>query len=316
MFSFDERGNVLIDSEQSDAISRAASNRTISARATALSRGQYQPVAPINSNVLEPFISELCTRYRAICTNLRGGATRVPTPRGVADITAIGVRAIGDWVSVDLQGFEGPLPIMEMEGVRTLDYLFPADGAVIRYLGRLLRKSKGLIAVDLVQNGDGRPTSIRTLDASEAVNPNGDHIMRIRVALKYSEGIASGRLDAPTIDSLKALLKVMDIQEELPSFMQVLRTLSRKLRNDQGTWGEKPRFPVVNFRTKTSRLFTGQTSGGRVPLISADELFHGNSPMYADKSVYEVLSDTLKSPLISSRPITTGGAPWTIPQAQ
>jgi len=308
MFSFDESGNVLIDTEQSDAISRATANRTISARATALTRGQYSPISPVHASIFAPFLRDLGERFKAVGATLRGGVARVPHPRGPTDLTMLGNRAVSDWIATDLQGFEGPLPILEMNGTRIMDYLLPADGAVIRYLGRLLRKSKGLISVDILRNGDGRPIGVRTVDASDAVNPSNPHTMRLRVNVRYSDG-TSGRFDGGTVESLVALLKIMDIQEEFPTLLQVLRTLSRKLHSTDGNWGEAPKFPIVNFRDKIAELMRGES----VEVQQVDNLFHGNSQrMYSDKSVYDVIDATLKQALISTKPIS-GAAPWITP---
>jgi hypothetical protein len=134
--------------------------------------------------------------------------------------------------------------------------------------------------------------------------------MRLRIFMRYSHG-TSGRFENAVPDTLVALLKMMDIEEEFPALPRVLRTLSRKLRSTTGNWGEEPRFPVVNFRGKMD----GYMSNGRVELSLIHHLFHGNrSQMYSDKSVYAVMDENMKQPLLATKPITsTGAAQWITP---
>lgn len=306
MYAFDEKGNVLIDNTQVELIATATRNRTISRRAQALSQNQYvpfQPITPQTWNIFNQRLGAMFTEvFHAMKVPARGA---VSPPRGPNDFRSIYYKALNDWASVDLQGFHGPIPATEVNGLSDVTFFLPADGAVIRYLGRLLRKYPGFFEI-MIGPGNSFTQRVATLDNSTANVGANPHGMCIRVKELFGSSLA-GRFES-NVGTLRAILRTMDIRKIIEGVNQVLSTLSRKIRSIDGTWGEDPKFPIVNFDRKCRfREWS--------PLASFDQNFHGNNKeLYSDRVVYGVIANGDKLPFVQTSG-SSGEYKWTQPRA-
>ena len=306
MYSFDEKGNVLIDTTQSDLITRATRNRTISRRAQALSQNQFIPFQPVTAATWNVFQQRLSQMFAELFQAMKVPHRGTPSPpRGANDFRNIYYKALNDWASVDLQGFSGVLPAAEVHGLSDIVFFLPADGAVIRYLDRLLRKFPGFFTVQLGP-GNAFVQQITTLDNTLVRVRDNSHGMTIRVTETFGAGI-SGRTEA-NVGTLKAILRTMEIGQILAGLNKIFSTLARKMYSLEGTWGEEPTFPIVNFARKVDvRDWMDVSTYGRN--------FHGNNKeLYADKNVYSVISATDKLPFALTTS-SSGEHKWTHPQA-
>lgn len=306
MYSFDENGNVLIDTAQADLIAKATRNRTISRRAQALSQNQFIPFQPISPATWSRFSTRLGEMYAGLFQRMKVPTKNPPhPPRGGNDFRNIYFKALNDWASVDLQGFHGSLPAAEIHGLSDLVFFLPADGAVIRYLDRLLRKYPGFFTISLGP-GNAFTKQITTLDNSSARVGENPHGMTLRVNETFGAGIA-GRTDS-NVSTLKAILRTMEIDPILDGLNKIFTTLSRKMHSLDGTWGEEPRFPIVNFNRKVDiRDWMDLATYGRN--------FHGNNKeLYADRNVYSVIPAKNKLPFVLVES-PSGEHKWTQPQA-
>lgn len=306
MYAFDENGNVLIDNTQTQLIANANRNRTISRRAQALSNNQYTPFQPVSHNTWALLNSRLGTMFTEIFHRMKV-PTRgtVSAPRGANDFRSIYFKALHDWASVDLQGFNGPIPATEINGLTEVVFFLPADGAVIRYLGRLLRKYPGFFDIRIGQ-GNTFNSRVATLDNSSAVVGENIHGMCIRVREQFANDLG-GRFDG-NVGTLKAILRTMDIGQVINGVNKVLSTLTRKIRSHDGTWGEDPKFPIVNFNRKVN------FRDWRV-LTEYDQNFHGNNKdLYSDRNVYSVIASGDKLPFTQTSG-SSGEYKWTQPRS-
>ena len=306
MYAFDEKGNVLIDTAQAELLEVARRNRTISPRAQALSQGQYIPYNPITQTTWHMFGQKLGVMFSEIYRSLKIPMARPGSsiPRGSGDFKAIYAKILTDWASADLQGFKGALPAVEINP-QELVFFLPADGAVIRYLGRLLRKYPGFFDISIAAGG-GFMTRISTIDNSAATLGPNDHCMAIRVRDRFGSGFAGSRVDSGT-NTLRAIIKTLDLKEILGGVNQVFTTLSRKITSTDGMWGEEPRFPIVNFNRKV-RFEEWKD------LQQYDRNFHGNNKeLYSDRGIYRLIDKGLKHPFhqVSS---SSGEYKWTQPK--
>lgn len=306
MYAFDENGNVLIDTAQADLIAKATRNRTISRRAQALSQNQFIPFQPITMGTWTVFQRRLGEMFAELFQGMKVPHRGIPSPpRGANDFRSIYFKALNDWASVDLQGFQGTLPAAELNGLSEIIFFLPADGAVIRYLDRLLRKFPGFFTVS-IGPGNAFTKQITTIDNAVARVKDNPHGMTLRVKETFGGNIG-GRTDS-NVSTLKAILRTMEIRQILAGLNKILTTLSRKLHSPEGTWGEEPRFPIVNFQRKVDiRDWMDLATYGRN--------FHGNNKeLYADKNVYGVIAAKDKLPFAQA--VTPSGEhKWTQPQS-
>lgn len=306
MYAFDEKGNVLIDTAQANLISEATRNRTISRRAQALHQNQFIPFQPIHPQTWNIFNQRLAAMFSDVF-----GAMKVPNrstvaaPRGANDFRTIYFKALNDWASVDLQGFKGPIPASEINGLSDVVFFLPADGAVIRYLGRLLRKYPGFFEVKL-GSGETFNGRVATLDNSSATMGSNLHGMTIRVQERFASDL-SGRFES-TVGTLKAIVRTMQIKTVIEGINQIISTLSRKIRSLDGSWGEDPKFPIVNFNRKVQLT-------GWCDLQAFDRNFHGNNKeLYSDRAVYSVIANGDKLPFVQTSG-SSGEYKWTQPRS-
>lgn len=305
MYSFDEKGNVLIDTSQSQLITEATRNRTISPRAIALSQNQFVPFNPITHATWHSFAIRLHTMFSELFQGLKV-PLRAPVapPRGANDFRSLYFRMLGDWASTDLQGFRGPIPAAELNGMQDIVFFLPADGAVIRYLGRLIRKYPDFFQIHLGL-GNAFTRRITTVDNSAATLGDAHHCMSLRV----KEGLAPtplGRIDN-NVATLRAIKRTMELKEIIPGLNKILTTLSRKIRSVDGSWGEDPKFPIVNFHRKVP-------ISSWVSIEDYDRNFHGNNKdLYADRAVYSVIDNADKIPFIQTEG-SSGEHKWTHPR--
>lgn len=306
MYAFDENGNVLIDVSQSELINTATRNRTISRRAQAFSQNQFIPFQPVTSQTWDTFHRRLGAMFSDLFRLMKvPSRSTVATPRGGGDFRTLYFKALNDWASVDLQGFHGPIPAMEVSGLSDVTFFLPADGAVIRYLGRLLRKYPGFFQVSLGP-GNSFTQRIATLDNSSAITGANHHGMCIRVRETLS-GNVSGRIET-NVGTLKAILRTMELGTILEGLNKILSTLSRKLKSLDGTWGEDPKFPIVNFLQKVPLQ-------DWVDVSTYHQNFHGNNKdLYADRNVYGVIALGDKLPFVQSSG-SSGEYKWTQPRS-
>lgn len=313
MYAFDDHGNVLIDTDKTDLIAAASRNRTISKRAYALSQLQYTPFNPVTGATWNIFLTRLNEMYRSLWRNMKSPVrnTAIPNLRGPGDFTSLYTKIITDWVSNDLTGFKGPLPVAELNGLKTLAFFVPADGAVIRYLGRLQQKAQGLfdISVGRCEDMGGRVT---TLDGSSASITRGENCMVIQVTEKFNVGL-TGRFEG-SVSTLRGIQQVMKIDKVVDSLNKVTTTLSRKLMSQDGSWGETSRFPITNFSRKVVDLRIFNRTG----LISLEDIhtqFHGNRPsLYGDRAVYDMVALEDRQPFTQT--VTGNGEhKWTQPRS-
>lgn len=306
MYAFDENGNVLIDNAQAQLISTATRNRTISRRAQSLSQNQYTPFNPITPATWHSFNARLGTMFTELFHRMKVPSRgTVAAPRGANDFRTIYFKALNDWASVDLQGFNGPIPATEINGLSEVVFFLPADGAVIRYLGRLLRKYPGFFDVK-IGHGSSIGNRLTTLDNSVATAGDNLHGMCIRVREQFGHDL-SGRFES-NVGTLKAILRTMDINQVIDGINQVLSTLSRKMRSQDGTWGEDPKFPIVNFSRKVN--FQDWRN-----LVDYDQNFHGNNKdLYYDRAVYGVIASGDKLPFTQTSG-SSGEYKWTQPRS-
>lgn len=306
MYSFDEHGNVLIDASQEELLNSASRNRTISPRAHALIQNQFIPFQPVVPATWGSFTQRLGSMFSRIFADMKvPHRGTISTPRGANDFRTIFYKALNDWASVDLQGFRGPIPATEINGLSDLAFFLPADGAVIRYLGRLQRKYPGFFRVDMA-SGNLIQGRVATLDNSSATMGPNIHGMIIRVRETFGGGL-TGRIDN-NVNTLRAILRTMDLSEVIAGVNQVLATLSRKIRSQDGTWGEDPKFPIVDFPRKVAIRDWCNVDG-------YDRNFHGNNKdLYADRSVYQMISDGDKLPFVQTSG-SSGEYKWTQPRS-
>ncbi len=306
MYAFDEKGNVLIDNAQAQLISTATRNRTISRRAQALSNNQYTPFQPVQNATWHSLNSRLGAMFTEIFHRMKVPSRgTVSAPRGANDFRTVYFKALNDWASVDLQGFNGPIPATELNGLAEVVFFLPADGAVIRYLGRLLRKYPGFFDVK-IGPGNSFNSRVATLDNSSATVGDNIHGMCIRVREQFGSDL-SGRFEA-NVGTLKAILRTMDINQIIDGLNQVLSTLTRKMRSQDGSWGEDPKFPIVNFYRKVNFRDWRQ-------LVDYDQNFHGNNKdLYSDRAVYSVIASGDKLPFTQTSG-SSGEYKWTQPRS-
>lgn len=287
MYAFDELGNVLIDNTQGNQIEIAQRNRTLSRRAHAFVNNQFIPFQPLSETTWRIFSTRMTDSFNAICRNMKTPVRAAPLPRGPGDLRSLYAKIVTDWVSTDLQGFKGALPVVEIAGQSEMIFLVPADGAVIRYLGRLMRKHPRFFDI-YIGRGDGFMSSrVTTIDGSQVVFGDVSHCMAVRVKERFSEG--TGRFEN-NVNLLRGFKRILELDKIIPGLNKVFSTISRKLRNNDGSWGESPRFPIVDFSRKINLR-------GWDHLISVDENFHGNrKDLYSDRSVYEMIDPGIKYP--------------------
>ena len=229
------------------------------------------------------------------------------TLRGGSDLKGIYQKCISDVITSDLQGFTGPVPVVQV-ATQVADFIIfmPADGAVIRYLARVLRNvPDNLVMVRIGQGNAGYKQAVVTTDGSTVLLGPAMHGISIHIKENYGRGIA--RFDS-LIPVATGLIRAMGIQDITPGFLQVLTTLSRKIRSLDGTWGEEPKFPIVNISNKL----------GLVDPIPAEDLgrsMHGNNRhLFGDKGVYPVIALGDKLPFIHAEG-NAGTYKWTQPKA-
>lgn len=306
MYAFDENGNVLIDNAQAQLIADATRNRTISRRAQALSQNQFIPFQPITGQTWALYQQRLGAMFTEIFQNMKvPNRGNVSPPRGSNDFRIIYHKALNDWASVDLHGFKGPIPATEVNGLSDVVFFLPADGAVIRYLGRLLQKHPGFFTVHLGY-GAMFTRQVATLDNSSAMMGPNLHGITLRVQEHLGQGLG-GRLES-SVGTFKSILRTMEIREIIDGLNKVISTLSRKFKSNDGTWGEDPKFPIVNFQTKTELR-------DWVNLADYHQNFHGNNkPLYSDRAVYGVIALGDKLPFVQSSG-SSGEYKWTQPRS-
>lgn len=306
MYSFDEGGNVLIDRAQAEIVSSATRARTLSRRASALTQNQFIPFQPISGTTWSVYQQRLGAMFTGLFQKMKVPTkATVSSPRGGGDFRTVYFKMMNDWASTDLQGFRGPIPAVEINGLSEIVFLLPADGAVIRYLGRLLRKYPGFFNVQL-GHGNMFNGRVNTLDSSVATMGANPHGMCIRVKELFGQGVG-GRTEA-NVGTLRAILRTMDLADVVPGINQILTTLSRKIKSTDGAWGEDPKFPIVNFMRK-------------VPITDWLDLdqyaqnFHGNNKdLYSDKNVYGVIALGDKLPFVQANG-PSGDYKWTQPRS-
>ncbi len=308
MYSFDENGNVLIDASKRNLVEQAKANRTISPRALSLTNMQLQAFNPLTTTTWSTFTRKFRELNSEVWMAMKNPPRTAPDvmPSGSGDLRRIYQKIVQDWISTDLQGFNGALPIIEVQGVSDIIVVMPADGAVIRYLARLVRKSYGLIEVQ-IGPGNGLRSQVTTINGSSATVNIGEHLMTVRILENFSGALGS-RFEH-NVNMLRGLRRMMDIRDNLPSISQVFTTLTRKIRSMDGVWGEEGRFWIAGFHRKVPAFHQYQS------VIMYDRNFHGNNKeLYGDRAVKDLIAASEKLPFINVN--ESGGSAWTQPTAQ
>ena len=191
--------------------------------------------------------------------------------------------------ALDMQGFPGPLPVTfgrNRSDLVSISLYLPADGALLRYFQRMFRvvnagQENQFISARYVSMPSTETSArIRAINGHEAtLQPV--NVMCVIIDISFYADI-HGRSPVPwlepsTLAVLHSLRRALLIRRLMPSIMQVMRTLVRKMVSIDGSWGELPKFPIVNLFTKRA---TGTFGRDRIDI-------HGNDPvLFADKEVY------------------------------
>lgn len=293
MYVIDDKGQVLIDSEFREAVDKAERSRTLSPRASALVRGAPINLGHLVGNAEHGYALKVLELVKNVA--LRLGLT-TKSNRHFENANGLDTQvpfliqlAIEKTLSRGLAGFPGVIPVAHFSGWDNFLVVLPADGAMIRYLDRAMRNSsmKEFLRIN-VQPATDRD-SYSTIDGGSLASKR-DVTMYIRVQL------TPRRYPGSTGTTVNKMLRAMAIRKELEAVSRVVSTISRRFFSVCGTWGEFPKFPILNSHLKMPTIMS-QISLGTEGFPS----IHGNNASYfGDKSVYDAMDGMMKLPFTTS----------------
>jgi hypothetical protein len=150
-------------------------------------------------------------------------------------------------------------------------------------------------------------------DGSFVVHQRSDCIA-VRVSERFSTSISNNINSEPGV--YHAMLRVMDMSEVTPSINRVFQTLSRKVLNEDGSWGEKPKFPIVNYIQKMEdlRQQPGVVEGVVTEISEVSDIVRKNRQfLFSDKGVYFAAPHENLLPF--KRATSPGANQWTAPRS-
>lgn len=305
MYSFDEEGNVVQDPDREQLIQRLQRNRQISARADSIYRFNLPAVSHgglFGFSFWIRFERAFNDAWNDCMAKLRGRSQGVSPSLG--NLRALSSKALSIFVKEELQGFPGPVPICQA-GANGIYVFLPADGAVLRYLGRLAVRNphSHLVRMNVfpIRNLTQQLSSI---DGSR-IRVQDRNVMAINFRIGFEDSLPD--VHGSNESSLPLVKRMLEVKEITGYLVKVLQTLSRKMVSFDGSWGEYPKFPIVGAQEKLARFYTpiGENHRG----ISGN-----NKELFGDKSVYQVMDIASKVPLIEASSTREGGMQWIHPQ--
>lgn len=293
MYVIDDKGQVLIDSEFREAVDKAERSRTLSPRAAALVRGAPINLGHLVGNAEHSYALKVLDLVKNVA--LRLGLT-TKSNRHFDSINGLDSQvpflvqlALEKTLSRGLAGFPGVIPVAHFSGWDNFLVVLPADGALIRYMNRVMRKSsmQEFLKINL------QPVADR--DAYSTID-GGSLVSKRDVAMYFRVQLTPCRYAGSTGNTVNKMLRAMAIRKDLESVQQVVSTISRRFYSVCGTWGELPKFPILNphlkMPTVMSQIYLGDTNFPQI---------HGNNAGYfGDKSVYAAMDGVMKLPFTTS----------------
>lgn len=305
MYRIDENGFPVSDPNMSNRVTRATRDRLLSPRAAAMTSMDITKIRA-SSLLGREFSSQLVFKTNEILSQVYSVANPHSRARsngaylGTGEIEAVLSKLMVGLVKYELQGFPGALPV-SYDGNRIQAY-FPADGAVIRYLSRAMANNPFPDLFNLAVLPVSQGEQFSSIDGSVCRSSN-LHIMKVTCEFGFTSGTV---YTAGMTNSLHLTRRVLEIQQIIYGLRKVMTVLTRKLISSDGSYGELPKFPIVNFGRKVSPQRI--TPGVRISM-------HGNNKgLFGDKSIYQVLPFGEKAPLISSSGIKGREYQWIRPK--
>lgn len=293
MYVIDASGNALIDTSIQDEVDKATRDRTLSPRAEAFINPRSISLTHLTRNAEHGFATKVSQMVREVALRLGLITKAVRANEGVQGMTqdarSMMTKIMTRAITRGLAGYPGVVPIIQYSGWDQFRVILPADGAVIRYLRRCMRNSGCTylnVTLNHVQEGD----SCTTVDGhSVMIRPSTS--MYVMVVHNQPN---NGRTNA----SANAMLRALEISKLSEGFVAITRTLARRCMTTDGSWGEAPKFPIMNFSQKAQVRPLSTNLNGYLGADS-DHMRHqlsgNNQALFGDKSVYHSLDMFAKS---------------------
>lgn len=291
MYVIDEDGQVLIDASIQAEVDKAAKVSALSPRARAIINPRTIDLSVPIRRAEQAFIDGVSSLARDTAIQLglitKANRTIVGSNGLDREIPLLFNKVMERVVVRGLAGFPGPVPVAQFNGWYHIRLVVPSDGALIRYLTRYVRKAN-LSWVNCRIEAPNARDNITLIDGSNVV-VKADTAMYVMLELRPLDfGRPQGN------HTPERMLRAMSIRKNLKGFMAICTTLTRRCYSNDGSWGELPRFPILNYRQKRGHNMDLDLRDPRVPEI------HGNNAvLFGDLSVYEHMDIFAKRPFAS-----------------